>query len=101
MKRTTKIHKFTVYAYGFNDNNLSDVKEIKEIICNTRYDYIIQSYHEKTIERDGISEDHPLNNNNLSKEMWEKYMDDELKRLFENKIKADKELEEYKNKRGL
>jgi hypothetical protein len=100
-ERTTKIHKFTVYIYGFNDNNLSSVEEAKEIIGSTRWDYIVHPYHEKSIEIEEISDGHPLNKQELPKEDWEKYMDAELKTLFENKLKADKELEEYRKKNGL
>jgi len=101
LERTTKIHKFTVYIYGFNDNNLSSVKEAEEIVCSTKWDYIIHPYYEKSIEIEEISDGHPLNKQELPKEEWEKYMDAELKTLFENKLKSDKELEEYRKKKRL
>lgn len=101
MIETTKIHKFTVYMYGFNDLSLCAITDAEEILKSTRWDYIIHPYHEKTIEIDDISDDHPLNRDDLPKETWEKYMDSELKRLFENKLKADKELDVYKFEKGL
>ena len=101
LERTTKIHKFTVYIYGINDHNLSSVEEAEEIICSTKWDYIIHPYNEKSIEIEEIGDGHQLNKQILPKENWEKYMDTELKTLFENKLKADKELEEYRKKKGL
>lgn len=99
MERTTNIHKFTVYMYGVNDESLSSIKDAKESIASTENDFITFPYHEKTIEIEDIGDNHELNNINLTKETWEKYMDDELKRLYRNSIDADKELKKYIEKK--
>ncbi len=94
--RTTKIHKLIVYVYGFNDERLSTQEDVKLLLESTKWDYIIHPHHEKSVEIEEIGDSHPLNNEKVPKETFEMYMDDNLKKLYENKLKADKELEKYK-----
>lgn len=101
MEDTMKIHKFTVYIYGFNDEARSTISDAMDALSETKQDYIIHPYHETTTEMEYIEDYHPLNKQNIPKELWEKYMDKKLKGLLENKIRADKELEEYKKEKGL
>lgn len=100
MERTTTLHKFTVYVWGFNDMANSQIDEAADAISDQRFDLCIKPFHEMSIEIGDIHDDHPLNKG-PSKETYELFMDPKLKELFDRKISAERELHEYMMEKGL
>lgn len=100
MEETNNIHKFTVYTYGINDRMMSTAKEVEEELSSSR-DLIIHSFHEGTVVVKDIYDDHPLNMTDCSQETWEKYMDPELNKLFQEKLEAERKFENYKKEKGI
>jgi len=98
---TTKVHKFIVYAYGINDQNNSSNIYVQNIIDEIGDDLIIHSYHDKSIEIDEIGDDHPLNNKLATMQDFEKYMDPELQKLFQEAKIANERLKKYKQEKVL
>jgi len=96
-----RLHKFTVYMYGFNDEQELTIKDAKEVLSSSRRDVIIQPYAEKSIYMEYIYDNHPLNKDNLKKETWELYMNPKLDELYNIFKKAEKDFKDYRKELNI